>query len=75
MSGCDSTQPDEAECSGCDESLDSATKSGKKNDEDNYKKIKFRTVQSQEPATLPRAIRRISLEAMNVISHVGPLAI
>ncbi len=51
MSGCDSTQPDEAECSGCDESLDSATKSGKKNGADNYKKIKLRTVQSQEPAT------------------------
>ena len=51
MSGCDSTQPDEAECSGCDEGLDSATKSGKKNDADNYKKIKLRTLQSQESAT------------------------
>ena len=29
-----------------------ATKSGEKNDADKYKKIKLRTVQSQEPATL-----------------------
>jgi len=51
MSGCDSTQPDEAECSGCDEGLDSATKSCKKNDADNYKKIKLRALVSQETGT------------------------
>ena len=51
MSGCDSTQPDQAECSCCDESLGSATKSGKKNDADNREKIALRAAQSQEPAT------------------------
>ena len=51
MSGCDSTQSDEAECSSCDEGLDSPTKSGKKNDADNREKIALRAAQSQEPAT------------------------
>jgi hypothetical protein len=51
MSGCDSTQPDQAEYSGCDESLGSATKSGKKNDADDREKIALRAAQSQESAT------------------------
>jgi hypothetical protein len=46
MSGCDSTQPDQAEYSGCDESLGSATKSGKKNDADDREKIALRAAQS-----------------------------